>query len=144
MASLLNKFVGEARKIAASKYPSMQIIYHTTTRDFERLCALGRKHRLYAAWGTMQTWYQTPEHMVTMAVAYDSDTPIGMAVLRKQGYGSDYGRFGVFVKSYMRRQGIGRRLVALVKKRSGQRFLASKLYPEQREFFDALGMRGYR
>jgi hypothetical protein len=122
----------------------MNIVYYTTTRDFESYCAMGLEYRLYASWGTMQHWFKDPENVAAMAVAMYKGKPVGMAMLMKRGHGSDYGRFGVFVRSYMRRHGIGKKLVALVKKRSGEGFMVSKTFDHQEKFFDALGMRGYR
>jgi len=121
-----------------------KITYRSTTRDFEEFCALGRRYQLYAKWGTMQHWYQEPDGVEAMAIAYRGRTPIGMAMLMKPGYSYSGVRFGVFVRSYMRRQGIGRRLFALVKKRARSKFMVAKYDDQQTGFFDSLGVRGYR
>ncbi len=121
-----------------------KIVYRSTVRDFEEFCALGRRYQLCAKWGTMQHWYQEPEHVLTMAIAYRGKKPIGMAMLMKEGHGSYSVRFGVFVRSYMRRQGIGGRLLSLVRKRSGQNFMVAKYDDQQTGFFDAKNVKGYR
>jgi hypothetical protein len=92
----------------------------------------------------MQYWYQEPDCTIAMAIAYRKKTPIGMAILRNNGQGYGGVRFGVFVRSYMRRQGIGRHLVSLVRKRSGEKFMVSKYDNQQIEFYDSLGIKGYR
>lgn len=120
----------------------MKIIYRSTTCDFEHYCALGREYRLYASWGVMQHWLKDPEYIVAMSIAYHRGIPVGMAMLMKKGHGAYGSRFGVFVRRSMRRQGVGKRLVSLVKRRSEQGFLVCKLYPEQIGFFTSLGMRG--
>lgn len=92
----------------------------------------------------MQYWYQEPDCTVAMAIAYRKETPIGMAMLRSNGQGYGGVRFGVFVRSYMRRQGIGRHLVSLVRKRAGKNFMVAKYDDQQIGFFDSLGVKGYR
>ena len=122
----------------------MKIVYHSTVCDFPRFCMLGKKFRLYAEWGTMQYWYQWWEGIDAMAIAYHKGTPIGMAMLMKHYHKEGGVRFGVFVRLSMRRQGIGRHLYSLVKKRTGQTFMVAKYDDQQTEFFDSLGVRGYR
>lgn len=122
----------------------MNIVYRSTVCDFENFCALGRKHRLYAQWGAMQDWYQNPDYVDAMAIAYHKSIPIGMAMLMNRGHGTAGVRFGVFVRSYMRRQGIGGRLLSLTRKRSGQNFMVAKYDDQQTGFFDAKNVRGYR
>ena len=122
----------------------MKIIYRSTVCDFEDYCALGRRYQLYAKWGSMQYWYQEPDLITTMAIAYRGKIPVGMAVLRDKGQTYSGVRFGVFVRQYMRRQGVGSRLVSLVRKRAGQNFMVAKYDDQQTEFFDALGIKGYR
>ncbi len=121
-----------------------EIIYRSTICDFEDYCALGREHRLCAEWGVMQHWYRDPEYAVAMAMVSHNGVPVGMAMLMKRGHGFEGSRFGVFVRRAMRRQGVGKRLVSLVKKRTEQGFLVCKWYPEQIGFFNSLGMRGYQ
>ena len=121
-----------------------EIIYRSTICDFEHYCVIGRKYRLCAEWGVMQHWFRDPEYVVAMSIAYHLGIPVGMAMLMKKGRGFDGSRVGVFVRRAMRRQGVGKRLVSLVKKRTEQGFLVCKWYPEQIGFFNSLGMRGYQ
>jgi hypothetical protein len=65
-------------------------------------------------------------------------------MLMNMGHGTFGVRFGVFVRSYMRRQGIGGRLLSLTRKRSGQNFMVAKYDNQQTGFFDAKNVRGYR
>jgi hypothetical protein len=122
----------------------MNIVYRSTVRDFEKFCALGRRYQLYAKWGAMQDWYQIPDCVDAMAISYYKSIPIGMAMLMSGGHGTFGVRFGVFVRSYMRRQGIGGRLLSLVRKRSGQNFMVAKYDDQQTGFFDSKNVRGYR
>jgi len=121
-----------------------KIIYRSTVRDFEHFCALGQKHRLCASWGCMQYWYQEPACVDAMAIAYYNGVPVGMALLRYNGQGYGGVRFGVFVRLYARRKGIGSHLASLVRKRVGKNFMVAKYNDQQIGFYDSLGFRGYR
>jgi len=103
---------------------------------------LGRRYRLCADWGSMQYWYQHPDKVEAMAIAYHSGKPIGMAMLMRKGYGLCGVRFGVFVRSYMRRQGIGSQLVSLVRKRADQKFIVAKYDDQQKAFYNSMGIKG--
>ena len=122
----------------------MAYTYHSTTCNFDQYCIMGHKHHLYEPYGAIQNWLNSPKNIVAMASAYSNDIPIGMAILMKDMSDGACSRFGVFVRNTMRRQGIGTQLVALIKKRSGQRFMVCKWSPEQIKFMDTLYMKGYR
>ena len=97
---------------------TIRFVSTMTHRGVEASRKEGTKHRLRHHYGMMRDWYEW-ESIAVIATAYDRKKPIAKAILlnvRDTGI-----NIGVYVRPGYRRQGIGKKLAQLLKRRNSAR-----------------------
>jgi len=97
---------------------TIRFVSTTTFKGIQVSRKEGIRHRLRYHNGMMRDWYEW-EKIAVIATAYDRKKPIAKAILlnvRDTGI-----NIGVYVRPEYRRQGIGKRLAQLIKRRNSTR-----------------------
>jgi len=93
-----------------------KIEFATTKEEIAKLCKLANENHLHR-YGAMRYWYDEPEKLAAVSVAFDGDVPIGACTLLKKEEFTCGGRYnvGVFVTHEMRQMGVGKKLVQTIR-----------------------------
>ena len=94
---------------------TLRFVSTITHRGIDAARKEGTRHRLRYHNGMMRDWYEW-EKIAVIATAYDRNKPVAKAILLKT---FDTGiNIGVYVRPEYRRQGIGKKLAQLIKRRN--------------------------
>lgn len=89
--------------------------------------------------GVLFEWFNAYHTMRIVAIAWDKNRPIGIAVVSKYGRKKTESEIGVYIKSKYRKQGIGTALAKRINKRIGKTFKCIKYNKKSILFYNSLG-----